>query len=132
VGAALGVIPFLVGQAPAGAAVAQDSDQRTAVWTPAGGGDRVPCSINANHEVDTGTGDLDVTLSAGCQGTLDIVVRYPGEQGEELTMSTTTHKSDFQSISLHEFVRTAVTVDYRIVIDGCVSECTHTLQTKTK
>jgi hypothetical protein len=131
VGAALGVIPFLVGQTPAAAAVAQDSDHRDAVYTAAGG-DRVLCFIDASHEVDTGTGGLDVELSASCRGTLDITVRYVDENGEAITTSTTARGGNFQSISLHKVGSTAVTADYQIVIDGCASDCTHTLQTSTK
>jgi hypothetical protein len=127
---AAGVIPFLVGQSPASAAVAQDSEHRDAVYTDAGG-DRVLCFIDASHEVDTGTGNLDVELGASCRGTITITVRYVDQNDEALTTSTTA-RGDFQSISLHKVGRTSVTADYHLVIDGCTSTCTHTLQTSTK
>jgi hypothetical protein len=124
-------MPVLAGQTAAGAAVAQDADQLGVVYTDVGG-DRLPCFIDAHHEVDTDTGELDVTLSAGCRGTLHIIVRRPDENGVEIDTITTARRSDFQSIHLERIGRTAVTVDYQIVIDDCTSTCFHTLQTKTK
>ena len=70
-------------------------------------------------------------LSTGCAGTLDITVGYVDQNGEALTTSTTARRGDFQGTSLHKVGRTAMTADDQIAIDGCTSNCTHTLQTKT-
>jgi hypothetical protein len=131
VGAALGAIPFLASQAPAAAAVAQDADQPTVVFTHAGG-DRIPCTLDGRHEVDTGTGALDVSFrSIGCSGTVDLTVRYVDQDGDAMTTSASGH-GDSVSVELHKVGSTAVTVDYEIVIDACIATCTHTLQTSTK
>jgi hypothetical protein len=131
VGAAVGAIPFLVGQAPAWAAAAQDSQSEFAVFTHVSG-DRYPCTLDASHEVDTGTGGLDVLFRAiGCTGTLEVTVRYTDQDGDAMTTGTTVH-GDSVSINLHKVGRTAVTVDYDIAIDACTATCDHTLQTSTK
>jgi hypothetical protein len=130
-GAAVSALPFLVGQSPASAATASDSDATSVVYTPTSG-DRVPCSVSVAHDVDTGTGNLDVVFDTTCSGTLSITVRYVDINGEAVTMSTSAHRSDYQSISLHKVGRTAVTADYQIVIDSCTEACSHTLQTSTK
>jgi hypothetical protein len=108
-GAAVGALPFLLAQSPASAATASDSDAATVVYTPTSG-DRIPCSLNANHDIDTGSGNLDVTFDSTCTGTLSITVRYVDTNDEAVTMSTSAHHSDFQSISLHKVGRTAVTL----------------------
>jgi hypothetical protein len=131
VGAALGAIPLIAGQAPAGAAVASDRDAKDIVYTHVSG-DRLLCFIEATHEVDTGTGGLDVGFNAvSCQGTLQVTVRYVDEDGDAMTTSSTAHGDDL-SIHLHKVGRTTVTADYSIVIDGCTATCSHTLQTSTK
>jgi hypothetical protein len=131
VGAAVGAIPFLASQAPAAAATAQDAQTETAVFTHVGG-DRIPCILDANHEVDTGTGGLDVLFRAiGCTGTLGVTVRYTDQDGDAMTTGTTVH-GDSVTINLHKVGRTAVTVDYSIAIDACSATCDHTLQTSTK
>jgi hypothetical protein len=131
VGAALGAIPFLASQAPAAAAVAEDTHTDFAVFTHVSG-DRYPCTLDGHHEVDTGTGGLDVTFRAiGCTGTLEVTVRYVDQDGDAMTTAASAH-GDSVSVALHKVGRTAVTVDYDIVIDACTDTCTHTLQTSTK
>ena len=119
-----------MGQSPAAAATSQDSEHRDAVYRDPGG-DRLLCLVDASHEVDTGTGNLDVELTASCRGTITVTVRYIDQNDEALTTSTTAH-GDRQSISLHKVGSTSVTADYQLVTDGCSSDCTHTLQTSTK
>jgi hypothetical protein len=131
VGAAVGAIPFLVGQAPAWAAVAQDAQTEFVVFTHVSG-DRYPCTLDAHHEVDTGTGGLDVLLrTIGCTGTLGVTVRYTDQDGDAMTTGTTVH-GDSVELNLHKVGRTAVTVDYSIAIDACTATCDHELQTSTK
>jgi len=129
VGAAAGVVPFLVGQLPAMAAVAEDSVGSGTEYTHENG-DRLLCFLQARHRVDTDTGNLDVEFIT-CRGTLDVTVRYVDVNGEALTTSTNAI-GEVQRISLHNVGRTAVTADYRLEIADCASNCTHTLQTKTK
>jgi hypothetical protein len=131
VGAAVGAIPFLAGQAPASAATAQDAQTEFAVFTHVSG-DRFPCTLDANHEVDTGTGGLDVLFrSIGCTGTLEVTVRYTDQDGDAMTTGATVH-GDSVTLDLHKVGRTAVTVDYGITIDACTATCDFTLQTSTK
>jgi hypothetical protein len=131
VGAAIGAIPFLAGQAPAAAAVASDAQTEFVVFTHVGG-DRIPCTLDANHEVDTGTGGLEVLFRAiGCTGDLAVTVRYVDQDGDAMTTSAGVH-GDSVTLDLHKVGRTAVTVDYGIAIDACTATCDHELQTSTK
>jgi hypothetical protein len=131
VGVAIGSIPFLAGQAPAAAAVATDSDQAFVVYTHVNT-DRFPCTLLVSHEVDTGTGALDVAFHTdSCQGTMEITVRYVDQDGDAMTTSTSAH-GDSVNLRVHKVGRTAVTADYRMVIDACTATCAHTLQTSTK
>ena len=138
-GAAAGVIPFLVGQSPAGAATAQDDDSITNLSFTSADGSPVICNIFASHTVDTDfeeVGDLEVQLAMSgdslCRGHLFLDIRYVNRQGGAARVFADSGGSNLQHATVRDVGSTAVTVDHSVLFDDCSANCSHTLQTKTK
>lgn len=140
VGTAVGVVPFLIGQAPAAAAFTEDADSRNetiTLSTSDKAGDTVECGMFAQHTVDSDTGDLEVHLRAGiqggpCQGDLSLNVAYVGRNGETLGVEHYASEARTTFIKVGNAGSTAVQVYYSVLFDNCASNCDHQLETQTK
>jgi len=133
VGAAAGLLPFLVGQPSAAAAFKADDDGGVVTYISTGGS-RVNCSLSAAHTVDSDSGELTATLSTGtnCRGGLQIVASYVDRHGDVVRSSASARSTQFLTLKEFNAGSTAVTVDHTVELANCASNCSHTLQTKTK
>ena len=135
-GAAAGVVPFLVGQSPAAAATAQDGDSITNLSFTSTGGSTVTCNIFASHTVDLDVPELEVQLSTSgdppCRGSLFLDIHYVNRHDEAARVFSSSGGSILQHASLRDVGSNAVTVDYNVLFDDCSANCSHDLQTKTK
>ena len=138
-GAAVGVVPFLVGQLPAAAATATDDDSITNLSFTSTDGSPVICNLFASHTVNTDfeeTGELEVQLTTSgdalCRGHNFLDIRYVNRQGGAARVFSDSAGSNLQHATIRDVGSTAVTVDYAVLFDDCSANCSHTLQTKTK
>jgi hypothetical protein len=135
-GAAAGVVPFLVGQSWAAAATAQDDDSIMGLSFTSTGGSTVLCNIEASHTVDSDSGLLEVALftdgNPPCRGALFLDVQYVNRHDEAARIHADSRGSTSQFATIEDAGSTAVTVDYSVSFDDCSANCIHNLQTKTK
>jgi hypothetical protein len=130
--AAAGLLPFLLGQSPAAAAFATESDARTVSFT-ANSGETVTCNIFAAHRVDTESAlEIEFFMSGDpCRGGLNVAFQYV-DDGETRFGGTFAANTTGYSASIPGAETTAVTVDYTLTFSNCSANCSHTFQTKTK
>jgi hypothetical protein len=135
-GAAAGVVPFLIGQSPAAAATAQDDDSITNLSFTSADDSPVSCNIFASHTVDSDLGELEVELTTSgdplCRGGLFLDIRYVNRHDEAARVFASSGGSNLQHATVRDVGSTAVTVDYEVQFDDCSANCLHTLQTQTK
>ena len=134
VGAAAVAVPILAGASPAAAATASDSTRATVTFT-ATDGSTISCGIAAAHSVNTTTGDLDAgfaTSRSECRGLIQIAVQYVDDDGERRQVESISRGAVSADVVVHDAGSTDVATHSSVTFDDCESNCTHTLETKTK
>jgi hypothetical protein len=137
VGAAAGVLPLLVGHAPATAATRDDSDAKAATFTSTSGA-TVDCGLTAAHSVNSDSGVLNVELITAtsdddpCRGGLVFSAQYVNRAGETARSNGLAEGAHRLLVTEFDAGSTAVTVDYGVTFANCTANCSHTLQTRTK
>ena len=138
VGAAAGVLPFLIGQSPAGAVVKSDESEQPVSFTSTSG-TTVRCRITALHTVDTDSGRLEVNLTTGtpssdadpCRADLLVVVEYVDRNGDEVRSLADAFGTVSLRLGSFNAGSSAVNAFYSVDFTDCATSCARGLETQT-